>query len=74
MRGIEIFLGGLKNKGGKAFRGPVTEGCYQCAITINKVINGWTVSFVLISLKKCFSMTVKNNPFGRKCVQNRESS
>ena len=21
------FLGGLKNRGGKAFRGPVTEGC-----------------------------------------------
>ena len=27
MRGIQNFLGGLKNRGGKAFRRPVTEGC-----------------------------------------------
>ena len=27
MRGHTKFLGGLKNRGGKAFRGPVTEGC-----------------------------------------------
>ena len=27
VRGIQNFLGGLKNRGGKAFRGPVTEGC-----------------------------------------------
>ena len=27
MRGMQNFLGGLKNRGGKAFRGPVTEGC-----------------------------------------------
>ena len=27
MRGIQNFLGGLKNKVGKAFRGPVKEGC-----------------------------------------------
>ena len=24
---MQNFLGGLKNRGGKAFRGPVTEGC-----------------------------------------------
>ena len=27
MRGHTKFLGGFKNRGGKAFRGPVTEGC-----------------------------------------------
>ena len=27
MRGHAKFFGGLKNRGGKAFRGPVTEGC-----------------------------------------------
>ena len=27
--GIKNFLEGLKNRGGKAFRGPVTEGCYS---------------------------------------------
>ena len=27
MRGHKNFLGGLKNRGGKAFKGPVTEGC-----------------------------------------------
>ena len=27
MRGHTKFLRGLKNRGGKAFRGPVTEGC-----------------------------------------------
>ena len=30
MRGHTKFLGGLKNRGGKAFRGPVTEGCTCC--------------------------------------------
>ena len=29
MRGIQNFLRGLKNRGGKAFRGPVTEGCFN---------------------------------------------
>ena len=29
MRGMHNFLGGLKNRGGKAFRGPVTEGCFE---------------------------------------------
>ena len=28
MRRHTKFLGGLKNRGGKAFRGPVTEGCH----------------------------------------------
>ena len=28
MRGHTKFLGGLKNRGGKAFRGPVTKGCF----------------------------------------------
>ena len=27
MRKHTKFLGGLKNRGGKTFRGPVTEGC-----------------------------------------------
>ena len=31
MRGHTKFLGGLKNRGGKAFRGAVTEGCSQIA-------------------------------------------
>ena len=29
MRGHTKFLGGLKNRGGKAFRGAVTEGCFR---------------------------------------------
>ena len=29
MRGHTKFLGGLKNRGGKALRGPVTEGCFM---------------------------------------------
>ena len=45
-RGHTKFLGGLKNRGGKAFRGPVIEGCnnehvkfdshtlYQTVVTI----------------------------------------
>ena len=32
MRGHTKFLGGLKNRGGKAFRGPVTEGCLITAL------------------------------------------
>ena len=27
IRGHKKFLGGLKSRGGKVFRGPVTEGC-----------------------------------------------
>ena len=27
MKGYTNFLGGLKNRGCKAFKGPVTEGC-----------------------------------------------
>ena len=40
-RGIKIF-GGLKNRGGKAFRGPVTEGCDKlvCGKTLLEYKNG----------------------------------
>ena len=40
MRGIQNFLGVLKNRGGKAFRGPVTEGCAAYPMNVCKFSNG----------------------------------
>ena len=33
------FLGGLKNRGGKAFRGPVTEACIGISMTNESVLD-----------------------------------
>ena len=48
MRGIQNFLGVWKIRGGKAFRGPVTEGCYFQHKTL------WRISFTHTCTSKCW--------------------
>ena len=55
MRGIQDFLRGLKNRGGKAFSKPVTEGCFnegQLRVDNKEKIDTFCNTVVISSLQR----------------------